>query len=94
MSSCPETDGHTVSAVTQGTAASLTIDEERTCVRCGAPEWHCMCEPVGPDGHWWVAPSVGANNTEWTVCMKCGNVKRNDGKPSSTCRGPVKVALR
>ena len=71
-----------------------TIDDEQTCVRCGAPEWHCWCEDVAEDGHWWVAASTGANNTEWTVCMKCGNVKRQDGNPSSTCRGPVRVALR
>ena len=71
-----------------------TIDDEGTCVRCGAPDIHCWCEAVGGDGHWWVGPSVGANWTEWTTCMKCGNIKRADGKPSSQCRGPVRVALR
>lgn len=73
---------------------SRTLDAEGACVRCGAPDAHCMCEPVGFDGHWWVAPSVGHNNTEYTVCQKCGIVKRADGKPSSTCRGPVRVGLR
>ena len=71
-----------------------TLDAEGVCVRCGAPGKHCQCEDVADDGHWWVAPSVGANNTEWTVCQRCGNVKRQDGKPSSNCRGPVRVGLR
>lgn len=74
--------------------AAGTLDSEGVCVRCGAPEPHCQCEAPSEDGHWWVAPSVGANNTEWTICHKCGNVKRQDGKPSSTCLGPVRVGLR
>lgn len=71
-----------------------TLDDEQVCVRCGASDLHCQCEDVSEDGHWWVEPSVGANNTEWTICMKCGNVQRRDGKPPSQCRGPVRVALR